>query len=61
MAISEEILDILCCPKCRGDLVLMPSGEGFVCNACRLMYPIRDDIVIWLEGEAIPIPADEHK
>lgn len=54
MAINKELLNILCCPKCKGDLVLNETGDGLTCGACRLMYPIKDDIPIMLIDEAIP-------
>ena len=55
MAISQDLLEILVCPKCKGELSLNPSGDGLVCNACRLMCPIRDDIPIMLIDEAIKL------
>jgi len=55
MAISKELLDILACPKCKGDLVLNEQGDGLICNACRLVFPIRDDIPIMLIDEAFPL------
>lgn len=53
MAISHDLLEILVCPKCKGELSVNPSGDGLICNACRLMYPVRDDIPIMLIDEAI--------
>jgi len=55
MAISEDLLEILACPKCKGDLVLTDSKDGLVCNACRLKYPIKDDIPVMLIDEAEPV------
>jgi uncharacterized protein YbaR (Trm112 family) len=55
MAIKKELLDILCCPKCKGDLMLTDTGDGLICSACGLLYPIKDDIPIMLIDEAIPI------
>jgi uncharacterized protein YbaR (Trm112 family) len=55
MAISKELLDLLACPKCKGDLVLTEQSDGLICNACRLMFPIRDDIPIMLIDEATPL------
>ena len=55
MALSQELLDILACPKCKGNLQLNPAQDGLACDACRLMYPIRDDIPIMLIEEAKPI------
>jgi len=55
MAISKELLDILACPKCKGDIQLTEKQDGLVCNACKLMYPIKDDIPVMLIDEAIPV------
>jgi uncharacterized protein len=53
MTISKELLDILACPKCKGDIHLNDTQDGLICEACRLMYPIKDDIPIMLIDEAI--------
>ena len=55
MAISEALLNILACPKCKGDIHLNDTGDGLVCDACRLLYEIRDDIPIMLIDEAKPL------
>jgi len=55
MGVSKELLEILACPKCKGDIELTEKGDGLVCNACKLMYPIKDDIPIMLIDEAIPL------
>jgi hypothetical protein len=55
MAISKDLLDILACPKCKGDFVLTEKEDGLICNRCKLLYPIRDGIPVMLIDEAIPI------
>jgi uncharacterized protein YbaR (Trm112 family) len=55
MAISQELLEILACPKCKGDVHLNEKGDGLVCESCRLSYPIQDDIPIMLIDEAIKL------
>ncbi len=55
MAISEELLEILVCPKCKGDIHLNGKKDGLVCEACKLVYEIRDDIPIMLIDEAKPL------
>ena len=55
MAISEELLKILVCPKCKGEIHLNESGDGLICETCQLMYRIEDDIPIMLIDEAIPL------
>jgi uncharacterized protein YbaR (Trm112 family) len=52
MAISKELLDILACPQCKGDVHLTEREDGLACDACRLRYPIKDDIPIMLIEEA---------
>lgn len=52
MAISQDLLEILACPKCKGAIHLNDAGDGLVCAACRLRYLIREDIPIMLIEEA---------
>jgi hypothetical protein len=54
MGISKELLDILVCPQCKGDIYLTDKKDGLVCENCRLVYEIRDDIPIMLIEEARP-------
>ena len=53
MPIDKELLDILACPKCKGDIRLNQKQDGLICDACKLMYPIKDDIPVMLIDEAI--------
>ena len=55
MAISKDLLDILACPKCKGDIHLNAKADGLVCDACRLVYQIKDDIPVMLIDEAVPL------
>lgn len=55
MTIDKELLEILACPKCKGDIQLNEKGDGLICQACRLMYPIKEDIPVMLIEEAIKI------
>lgn len=52
MALDEKLLEIIACPKCKGDLVLTDDGNGLICKKCRLIYEIRDGIPIMLIDEA---------
>lgn len=54
MAINQELLEILACPQCKGKIQLNSSQDGLVCETCRLVYEIRDDIPIMLIEEAKP-------
>ncbi len=55
MPISKELLDILACPKCKGEVKLTEKQDGLVCAACKLIYPIKDDIPVMLIDEALPL------
>lgn len=55
MALSEELLAILACPKCKGDIHLNSTGDGLICDNCRLLYEVKDDIPIMLIDEARPL------
>jgi uncharacterized protein YbaR (Trm112 family) len=52
---TEELLKILACPVCLGDLVLLEGRDiaGFACDRCRLVYPIKNDIPVMLQEEAV--------
>lgn len=52
MGISKELLEILVCPKCKGELHLNQTQDGLICERCRLLYEIREDIPIMLIDEA---------
>ncbi len=60
MALNKELMNILACPKCKGALVLLPKEDGLSCAACKIIYPIKDEIPIMLEDEAVPEDKWEH-
>ncbi len=50
--LNEELLKILVCPKCKGDLEYREKEEKLICHKCKLAYPIVDDIPVMLIDEA---------
>jgi uncharacterized protein YbaR (Trm112 family) len=48
--LGPELLAIIVCPDCHGDLAV--QGEELVCSGCGLAYPVRDDIPVLLVDEA---------
>jgi uncharacterized protein YbaR (Trm112 family) len=52
MAIQKELFDILACPKCKGDIRLNESENGLICDNCKLLYHIKDDIPVMLIEDA---------
>jgi uncharacterized protein len=55
MGITQELLDILVCPKCKGNIYLNESENGLICDACKLLYEIKDNIPIMLIDQAKPV------
>ena len=55
MPIDKDLLAILACPKCKGDIKLTDKGDGLVCQACKLMYPLKEDIPVMLIDEAVKL------
>ena len=49
---KRSLMDILCCPVCKGDLTLQADKENekeilegtLRCSACRVDYPIHEGI-----------------
>ncbi len=52
MAISGDLLRILACPKCKGELLYREEKPSLDCHVCALSYPIREDIPVMLIDEA---------
>ena len=56
---KREIMDILCCPVCKGDLALTVSEEDKMevlegklrCGKCNVDYPIEEGIPDMLPPE----------
>jgi hypothetical protein len=50
--LKRELLEILVCPKCKGELQYDKNKEELICDRCKLAYPVRDDIPVMLIEEA---------
>ena len=57
MTLDQQLLDILVCPKCRGELEhrVEDDAEALICHTCGLRYEVDDGIPIMLIDEATPI------
>lgn len=49
---DRKLLDILACPKCKGDLEYDEKNQKLICRKCKLAYKIKDGIPIMLIDEA---------
>lgn len=52
MSLSPDLLSILACPACKGDLNYSPEAQTLTCPQCRLRYKVVDDIPVMLVDEA---------
>lgn len=50
--LPKELLEILVCPQCKGDLEYDAEKAKLTCHACRLRFSIQGDIPIMLIDEA---------
>ena len=57
---DNNLLDILACPICKGQLVYNKDAGELICKLDRLAFPIKDDIPVMLEEKARKLPADEE-
>ena len=58
--IDKELLGILSCPRCKGNVRLNAAEDGIICGRCKLQYEVKDGIPIMLADEAKPIEDDGH-
>lgn len=59
--ISRELLDILACPKCKGNIELGSNKDVLICRTCRLVYEIREGIPVMLVDEAVDLDEYERR
>jgi uncharacterized protein YbaR (Trm112 family) len=55
MPLDPKLLEIIACPKCKGRLELKPDESALLCRACRLAYPVVDEIPNLIKEEALPL------
>ena len=50
--LDKTLLEILACPKCKGELEYKSDQNQLICNQCRLIFQVKDDIPVMLIDEA---------
>ena len=55
MSLDKELLDILVCPKCKGELEYREKEDVLICHNCKLVYVVKEDIPVMLVEKAIPL------
>lgn len=52
MPLNKQLLEILICPQCRGKIRFDEKLNGIICDQCKLLYEIKDDVPVMLVEEA---------
>ena len=52
MTVPDSIRALLACPRCHGPLVDEQAGQGLICRACALRFPVREGIPVMLLDQA---------
>lgn len=56
---DKNVLGILACPLCKGELIYDAKEEELICRFDRLAYPVIDEIPVMLPGRAKRLDEDE--
>ncbi|MBI2428805.1 MAG: Trm112 family protein [Ignavibacteriales bacterium] len=46
--LKKELIEILCCPQCKGDLRYDTKKNTLTCTVCWKVYEVKEDIPILL-------------
>ena len=52
--LSKELLEVLCCPKCRAGLTYDDAKQTLTCTRCGHVFEIRDGIPIMIIEDDSP-------
>jgi len=56
---DNNLLEILACPICKGELLFDRSHQELICKLDRIAYPVIDDIPVMLEHRARKLDVQE--
>jgi len=59
MNIDKNLLEILACPICKGELLFDQQHQELICKFDRLAFPVIDEIPVMLETRARRLGGDE--
>jgi len=54
--LSPDLLNILVCPVCKGELRLDDAEQKLLCQPCGLAFPVRNGIPVMLADQAEKMP-----
>jgi uncharacterized protein YbaR (Trm112 family) len=56
---DKNLLEILACPVCKGELLFDSASQELICKFDRLAYPVVDDIPVMLQSRARRLSHEE--
>lgn len=56
-----DLLDILVCPVCHGELLAEDEPPRLCCLHCGLAFPVREGIPVMLVDDAVRIAGQERE
>lgn len=56
---DKNLLEILACPICKGELLFDKPNQELICKFDRLAFPIFDDIPVMMESRARRLGGEE--
>ena len=56
---DKNLLEILACPICKGELLYDQANQELICRFDRVAYPIINEIPIMLESRARRLSVEE--
>lgn len=56
---DNNLLEILACPICKGELLFDQTNQELICRFDRIAFPVIDDIPVMLETRARRVGGDE--
>lgn len=57
---DKNLLEILACPVCKGELLYDQSHQEIICKFDRLAFPVINDIPVMLASRARRLSHDEE-
>jgi uncharacterized protein YbaR (Trm112 family) len=49
--ISKELLKILSCARCRGELSYLPEMNTLTCRKCGRVYRVHEDVPVMIDED----------
>lgn len=60
LLMDKNLLEILACPLCKGELLYEQAHQELICRFDRLAFPIMNGIPVMLETKARRIHSSEE-